>query len=202
VNQIARLAYRERARHAITRDELLAARHDTLGADANALFADVAPLEDMAVEVARTASDPGLSLEERAARRAALEATLPESLRDTRAKVLAPLTLIRQEAALRAAGATPDAIRALREQIAGPGLPTASRRSTGHVPTGIPGSRRIAKHARPSSPSRLSRPTRTRAVADLLATRFSGPERTRIAALDRIAAGVTSPEAGTATRPR
>src|SRR5262249_33736103 len=77
------LAYRERARHATTRDELLAARRDTLGADADALFADVTTLEEMAVEVARTASDPRLSPEERAARRAALEASLPQSLRDT-----------------------------------------------------------------------------------------------------------------------
>src|SRR5262249_56530534 len=37
------LAYRERARHATTREELLAARRDTLGPDAEALFAELTP---------------------------------------------------------------------------------------------------------------------------------------------------------------
>jgi lipase chaperone LimK len=197
------LAYRERARHATTRDELLAARRDALGADADALFADVTPLEEMAVEVARTTSDPGLSPEERVARRAALEGTLPQSLQDTRAQVLAPLTLIQQEAALRAAGATPDAIRALREQMAG--MEAADRLETLDRARADWDARvasyREARVAIESDPS-LSADARARAVADLLATRFSGPERTRVAALDRIAAGVTPPEARAATPPR
>jgi lipase chaperone LimK len=197
------LAYRERARHATTRDQLLAARRDTLGADADALFADVTPLEEMAVEVARTASDPGLSPEERAARRAALEATLPQSLRDTRAQVLAPLTLIQEEAALRAAGATPDAIRALREQMAG--TEAADRlealdRARADWDARV-ASYREARLSIEADPS-LTADARAQAIADLLAARFSGPERTRIAALDRIAAGVMSPEGRAATPPR
>ena len=197
------LAYRERARHATTREELLAARRDTLGPDAEALFADVTPLEEMAVEVARTASDPRLSPEERAARREALEATLPEPLRNTRAQVLAPLTLIQEETALRAAGATPDAIRALRERMAG--VHAADRlealdRARADWDARV-ASYREARMAIESDPS-LSADARARAVADLLATRFSGPERTRVAALDRIGAGVTSPESRAATPPR
>ena len=54
------LAYRERARHTTTREDLLAARRQVLGADADALVADVTPLEDMAVEAARLANDPSL----------------------------------------------------------------------------------------------------------------------------------------------
>ena len=54
------LAYRERARHTTTREDLLATRREVLGADADALFADVTPLEDMAVEAARIANDPSL----------------------------------------------------------------------------------------------------------------------------------------------
>jgi lipase chaperone LimK len=197
------LAYRERARHTATREELLATRRETLGADADALFADVTPLEEMAVEVARTASDPGLSPDERAAQRAALEATLPPSLQNTRAQVLAPLTLIQEEAALRAAGAAPDAIRALREQMAG--VEAADRlealdRARADWDARV-ASYREARVAIETDPS-LSADARARAVADLLATRFSGPERTRVAALDRIAAGAPSPEARAATPPR
>ena len=197
------LAYRERAGHTRTREELLAARRETLGADADALFADVTPLEELAVEVARTANDPRLSPDERAARRAALEASLPQSLQDTRARVLAPLTLSQEEAALRAAGASPDAIRAIREQMAG--VEAADRlealdRARADWDTRV-ASYREARAAIEADPS-LSADARARAVADLLATRFSVPERTRVAALDRIAAGVTSPEAGAATPPR
>jgi len=193
------LAYRERARHATTREELLAARRDILGADADPFFADVTPLEEMAVETARLASDPALTADERAAQRAALEAQLPEPLQRTRAEVVAPLNLVQQEAALRAAGASPESIRALREQMAG--VEAADRlEALDHARAdwnARVASYREARATIESDPS-FSVDARARAVADLLATRFSGPERTRVAALDRIAAGVTSPEAGPA----
>jgi lipase chaperone LimK len=44
--------------------------------------------------------------------------------------------------------------------------------------------------------SSLAAEARAQAIEDLIAARFTGPERMRVAALDRIAAGVTSqPEA-------
>jgi lipase chaperone LimK len=181
------LAYRDRARHTSTREELLAARRETLGADSDALFADVTPLEEMAIETARIASDPTLGPEEREARRAALEATLPQSLRDTRARVLAPLSLIQQEAALRAAGASPEAIRELREQVAGP---AAADRLEALDRARADWDARVASYrdarAAIEADSALSADARGRAIDDLLAARFTAPERLRVAALDRI----------------
>jgi lipase chaperone LimK len=184
------LAYRDRARHTTTREDLLAARRETLGPDADALFADVTPLEDMAVEAARIANDPALGPDERAARRAALEAQLPESMREARAQVLAPLDLIEQESALRAAGASPDEIRALRERMAGA---DAADRLEALDRARADWDARIASYrearAAIEADSSLAAEARAQAIDDLIAARFTGPERVRVAALDRIAAG-------------
>jgi lipase chaperone LimK len=183
------LAYRERAQHTSTREGLLAARRETLGPDADALFADVTPLEEMAVETARIANDPTLTPDERAARRAALEAQLPESMRETRSQALAPLELIEQESALRAVGASPDEVRALRERMAGPEAADrleALDRARAEWDARV-ASYREARAAIESDPS-LTAEARTRAIDDLVAARFTGPERVRVAALDRIAA--------------
>jgi lipase chaperone LimK len=184
------LAYRERARHATTREELLAARRDILGADADPFFADVTPLEELAVETARLANDPDLTADQRAARRAALEAELPESLRRTRAEVVAPLNLMQQEDALRAAGASPETIRALREQMAGPAAADrldALDRAHADWDARV-ASYREARAAIEADPS-LPNAERAHEIDALLAARFTAPERLRIAALDRIAAG-------------
>jgi lipase chaperone LimK len=184
------LAYRERARHTTTREDLLAARREVLGADADALFADVTPLEDMAVEAARIANDPSLGPDERAARRAALEAQLPTPLREARAQALAPLNLIEEESALRAAGASPDEIRALRERMAGA---DAADRLEALDRTRADWDARVASYrearAAIEADSSLPAEARAQAIDDLIAARFTGPERMRVAALDRIAAG-------------
>jgi len=191
------LAYRERARHTSTREDLLAARRETLGPDADALFADVTPLEDMAVESARIANDPVLTPDERAAKRAALEAELPEPVREARAQAMAPLELIEQESALRAAGASPDEIRALRERLAGP---EAADRLETLDRARADWDARIASYrearAAIETDSSLTAEAFARAIDDLIAARFSGPERVRVAALDRIAAGATAPPPG------
>lgn len=184
------LAYRERARHTTTREDLLAARRETLGPDADALFADVTPLEDMAVEAARIANDPSLGPDERAARRAALEAQLPEPLRETRAQALAPLNLIAEESALRAAGASPDEIRALRERMTGA---DAADRLEALDRARADWDARVASYrearAAIEADSSLPADARAQAIDDLIAARFTGPERMRVVALDRIAAG-------------
>src|SRR5262249_50770935 len=147
-------------------------------------------LEEMAVETARLASDPALTADERAAQRAALEAQLPDPLQRTRAEVVAPLNLMQQEAALRAAGASPESIRALREQMAGPAAADrleALDRARADWDARV-ASYREARAAIESDPS-LAADARARAIDDLRAARFSAAERVRVAALDRIAAG-------------
>lgn len=64
----------------------------------------------------RVAHDPELTPEQRAQQLAALDAELPEEVREAREVALAAVQLRRDEAALRAAGGSDAEIRALREQ--------------------------------------------------------------------------------------
>jgi lipase chaperone LimK len=101
-------------------DALRRLREDSFGAqEAAALFADEDAVYAVAVEQRRVAADPTLDDDERAERLAALEASLPDAVRDARAAVTAPLRLAREEAALREAGGSPQEVHSLREQSVG-----------------------------------------------------------------------------------
>jgi lipase chaperone LimK len=74
----------------------------------------------VAIALRRLAADPTLTPEERARRRVALEAELPEAARRAREQARAPLALREEEAALRAAGGDEGDVQALREARFGP----------------------------------------------------------------------------------
>lgn len=190
------LEYRERARtleaggDLAARVEALARlRREVLGPDGSrALFGDDERAVARAAEYQRIASDPALSEDERVRRLAALNAELPSAVGEARARALAPLALANAEAALRAQGGTPDAIRALREQVVGP--EAADRLAALD--------QRRAEWQRRVDDFRMERQTiendgaldpaeRERRIRDLLAERFTPTERQRVQGLDAAA---------------
>jgi lipase chaperone LimK len=193
------VAYRQRGRDLFERADLrddLAARAQAVGdlrrdvfgeADAARLFGDDDALLAVALAERRIAADPSLSDEQRAAQRAALEATLPERLRAVRAESMAPQRLADEVAALRAQGASPDAIQARR--AARVGEAAAERLAALDVQRAVWQQRvdayRQARAAIDADPG-LDAAQRTAAVAALRSEHFSGPELLRIEALDGI----------------
>jgi lipase chaperone LimK len=126
------LAFREAAR-ALHAEGLGAAdldtRHQRLrelrrehygGAAAEALFGEEEAVDRVALALRRVEQDPALSDEARTARREALLEELPPAVREARRQATLPLELARREDALRAEGATPGQVRALREALVGP----------------------------------------------------------------------------------
>src|SRR5690606_31452290 len=103
-------------RHRVLRE----LRRETLGEEAAlALFAEEEAVDEAALAKLRLNEEADLSPEERAGRAADLEASLPEAGRAHRRMATLPLDLRRAEEALRAEGASPAEVQALREQAVG-----------------------------------------------------------------------------------
>lgn len=193
------LAYRAAARelHAEGLDDQdLETRHQRLrelrrehfGPDAERLFAEEEQTARVALALRRLARDETLSETERAERRAALEEALPENVRRANRAARLPAELARRERELLASGATPGALQALREELVGR---DAAERLEALDARRAHWQRRIEAY-------RLERdlalqgaePTEADAiVARIRSLHFQGPERARVAALDRIEAG-------------
>ncbi len=94
-------------------------RREHFGEDAEALFGEQEQMARIRLEMRRVSDDPELDEAERAARLAELEAQLPERVRRARAEASEVLRLMERERQLRAAGASPGEIQALREQVVG-----------------------------------------------------------------------------------
>jgi lipase chaperone LimK len=200
------LAYREAAR-ALFFDENAAElplerrlqrirelRREHFGAElAEALFGEEEARWRVDVERLRVSRDPALGEEERAARLAALEAELPEAVREARDAATAAIALRRDEARLRAAGGSDAEVRALREARFGP---EAAERLAALDRTRAEWDARVAEYraerdrvaARESDPA-----ARAAALAALRDARFEGPERLRVEALERMEADGARP---------
>ncbi len=190
------LEYRERARaleaggDLAARVEALARlRRDVLGPDGSrALFGDDERAVARAAEYQRIASDPALSEDERVRRLAAINAELPSAVGEARARALAPLALANAEAALRAQGGSPQAIRALREQLVGR---EAADRLAALDQRREEWQRRVddfrMERQTIESDGALDSAERDRRVRDLLAQHFTPTERQRVQALDAAA---------------
>jgi len=187
------LTYRARARAlppaadpAAAAATLASLRRDTLGPEAaRAFFGDEETLTTAALERRRIAADPDLPPDERARRLAAVEDTLPVEMRAARAQAIAPLQLMQEEARLRDAGASPAELRALRERTVG--VEAADRlealdRARAEWQARLADYRR-ARDAIVADPGR-SATDKAAAIDALRAARFTGPERSRVAALD------------------
>jgi len=162
-------------------------RRDVFGADADALFADEEALVAFALAQRQIAGDPQLNDAERAQRLAALLADAPEPIRAARAEALAPAQLARDEAVLRAQGGDAAAVQRLREERVG--VEAAERLATLDADRAAWRERVAAYRADRAvidADPALDDAARASAVDALRAQRFSGPERVRIDALDRI----------------
>lgn len=169
-------------------DALRTLRSESFGEqDAAALFGDEETIIAVAVEQRRVAADPSLSDGERAARIAALEASLPAAEREARAAAMAPLRLSRDEAALRDAGGSPEEIRALREQAVGT---EAADRLAALDQRRAEWQARVAAYrqarAAIDQDASLSPEQRESALEALRVHHFNETELARIRALDRI----------------
>lgn len=136
------------------------------------------------IERRRVALDPELSRDERRERLAALDDRLPVDARETRARALAPTRLLRDEAALREAGASDAEIQALRTRRFGPEAAERLRALD---------ARRAAFEARVAQWRSEAERLRERGasedeIAAARARSFEGPELLRVEALDRIEA--------------
>lgn len=162
-------------------------RRDTFGDDAEALFGEDLRHAAVAARMQAVAADPSLDEDERVRRLDELETELPAELREARAAALAPLDLSRDEAALHAAGGSPEEIRALREERFG--VEAADRldeldRRRSEWRARVDDFRR-ERSAIAADPS-LDASERQAAIDELLRDSFSEAERRRVAALDRI----------------
>ncbi|WP_437664570.1 lipase secretion chaperone [Sorangium sp. So ce1182] len=96
-------------------------RREQLGEPAaTQLFGDEEREGEAAIEEARILADATLSPEERDARIAAVEATLPDGVREAREAAVRPLVEQAEEQALRDAGASDEALHAHRVAAVGP----------------------------------------------------------------------------------
>jgi len=169
-------------------EELWRIRRETLGdRDAEVFFGDDEALARLELERERIAKDETRSPEERQRELDALEERLPEHVE--REQALAPLRLWQDEQALRAKGATPEEIRALRERRFG--KEAADRLMDLDRQRAEWQDRLDAYHherQRNLSDPRLSEGERSKALRDLMTGSFTPPERIRLQALDRIQA--------------
>lgn len=164
-------------------------RREVFGAElAAALFDADEEVTRIDLERRRVATQPGLDPAERARRLADLEEQLPESVRAARREAMAALELRAAEESLRAAGASSGAIAAERERRVG--REAADRLAALDE-------RRAAWNERADAYRRERDALRARGLSDeayaaaleaLRTARFTGPERLRIEALDRIEA--------------
>jgi lipase chaperone LimK len=160
---------------------------------ADALFAAEEEGWRVDVERLRVLHDPALAEHERAARLAALEAELPEPVLEARAAATAALSLRRDEARLRAEGATDAELDALREARFGPEAATrlaALDRARAEWDARVAAYRAERERVAAEEPDDAE--ARAAALAALRDARFSGAERLRIEALDRLEASRAS----------
>jgi lipase chaperone LimK len=131
--------------------------------------------------------DETLSAEERQRRLDDLDQRLPESARQARGEALAALRLTEDEEQLRAAGGSPDDVRALREQRFGP---QAAERLAALDEERAAWQQRVDDYRRArraiAGDVSLGDAERARALGALLEERFSPQERLRVEALDQI----------------
>lgn len=194
------LLYRERARQladaGLGDDDyharfaaIWALRREVLGmADAEALFGEEEAYDRLALERARIMSNPFLSDEDRAAQLPVVDAAMPEPLRAARDAATMPMRLGAAEQAVHEAGGSAADVEALRTEVAG--AEAAQRLAALDAERAAWQTRvdefRAARTAIEDDGSRSS-DDRARAVAALLAERFTPPERVRLEALDRLA---------------
>jgi len=201
----AYLVYRERARAlaalpaAADLSERLALLHalrvEVFGAAlAETLFGEDEARVRAALERRRILADPALDDAERVRQLEAVEASLPEAERAARAEAEAPLALWHEEARLRAAGGNDADVHALRASRFGP---EAAARLAALDAERAAWTARVddyrAARAALVADAGLGPEAKAAALEALLAERFTAPERMRIEALDRIAAGATGP---------
>lgn len=194
------LLYRERARQladaGLGDDDyharfaaIWALRREVLGpADAEALFGEEEAYDRVALERARIMTNPFLSDEDRAAQLPAVDAAMPEPMREAREAATTPMRLGAAEQALRDAGGTATDVEALRTEVVGA---EAARRLASLDAEQAAWQARVdefrAARAAIEDDASRSPDDRARAVERLLSERFSAPERVRIDALDRLA---------------
>jgi len=169
-------------------DTLWRVRREVLGDQiAEAFFGEEEEIARLSLDRRRILKDKGLSEEERRRELDALDRQLPESARAARDEAAAPVRLWEDEQALRAKGATPDEIRALRESRFGR---EAANRLEDLDRERAEWQRRMdayhEERRRILADSRLSEQERAAALQDLLQGSFTPPERIRLQALDNI----------------
>lgn len=196
------LAYREATRR-LREDGDTAARLDALHRlrqsifgeeDASRLFGDQERADAVGVASQKVNQDPTLTPEERMARLAKLEESLPESVRAARARAALPIRELEEEASRKAAGADADEIRSFR--VATVGEAAANRLEALDAERDEWNKRLTAyRAARAKITGEISDPTaRQVAEARLLEASFSPQEQLRVKALDELAAGTPAAE--------
>lgn len=197
------LLYRERARQIAATDPgdddaharfatIWALRREILGAaDADAFFAEEEAYDRVALERARIMTDPFLSSAERAQQLPAVEAAIPEPMREARDAATLPMRLDAAAAAMRAAGGTEADVDALRAEMVGT---DAAARLAALDREEAEWRRRLdafrdARTALERDATR-SADDRAGAVQALLASSFTPAERLRVEAIDRLASSV------------
>jgi len=185
------VGYREAARRMgpVSDDEArLAAIHrlrrDHFGDQADKLFGDEERAAAVAIDQRKVMTDHSLSEGEREKKLAALEASLPPSVREARADSMRPLRERAAEEAMRAAGATDDQIR--EHRIATDGVEAADRLAELDR-TRADWKRRLDDFRKARTGLEQSEPDpaqRSLAVQKLLDTSFTPQEQIRVHAAD------------------
>jgi len=192
------LAYREAARALTPPADQLAALdqvHELRArmfspAVARAFFADEEAATYAALARRDVLADTTLSAAERDRRLAELDARTPAAVREARAAATAPIDELNRELAMRTAGASDQQIAAAR--TAALGAEAAARLAEldrAHAAWDARLARFRAERDALLADPQLGDAERRRKLDELLARSFTEPERIRVEALDRIAAG-------------
>jgi len=168
-------------------------RREVFGEElANSLFATDEAFTRTRLEQSSIENDPALSVEQKRERINALTDdlydSLPKAVLEARERALAPIRLREDEASMIEHGASDDQIQAVREKRFGS---EAAERLKSLDAKRVQWNDRVRdfqSHRQDIlNDSSLSDTQQRAAVDDLLKSSFSSPERTRVAALDRIA---------------
>jgi lipase chaperone LimK len=157
---------------------------------ARAFFADEEAATYAALARRDVLLDTSLPDAERERRLAEIDVRTPIAVREAREAAMAPIQLLARETAMRAAGASDPQIAAAR--VAALGADAAARLAEldrAHAAWDTRLARFRAARAAVVADPQLDDAERRRRIDELLARSFSAPERIRIEALDRIAAG-------------
>jgi lipase chaperone LimK len=193
------LDYRERARELYAEDgfsgdlstrleQIRTLRREVFGEEeAEALFGEEEVEDYVAVAQREVLRDQSLSEEERRRRLEELEQQLPEPVRKGHEETMKPMRFFREQEELRAASASNEEIRALRESYWGP---EAADRLDALDREQAAWQKRVddyrtARAAIENDPS-LSPEKKVRDINELIVARFAETERIRVEALDRI----------------